>query len=223
MIKHFTLKSLFILATFTVLATKASGQSGDPLTLLKEVQSKTLAYDDQFIQFSMVIEATRQDGRKQQRRTSGQVQVVGKTALLTLQGQKIFFEETRLVTVSDDDEEIVVRKLDGDETQYTPASILKQYESGSNFQWAGEETLEDGVKIKYIRMKPKNSSEVRDIVLGIHMGTKRVYSYQEYGTNDITTLLKIIQYDVNQGTPASKVTFNRSNYPGYEYIAPSGM
>ena len=212
---------------FTVLAfawsSLAFAQSGDPMSLLKEVQTNTLAYKDQNIQFAMVIEAPGRDGKKVQRKTSGQVQVVGEKALLILNGQKIFLDGSRLTTVSEEDEEIVVRKLDGDETQYTPASILKKYETGSNFQWAGEETLSGGTKVVYIRMKPKNNVDVRDVVLGINMRTKRIHSYQEFGTNDVTTTLRIVQYDVNQSVPVSKVTFNKANYPGYDYIAPKGM
>jgi outer membrane lipoprotein-sorting protein len=201
----------------------AFAQSGDPLALLKEVQTKTLALKDQNIQFAMVIEAPGRDGKKVQRKTSGQVQVVGEKALLVLNGQKIFLDGNRLTTVSEEDEEIIVRKLDGDETQYTPASILKKYETGSNFQWAGEETVAGGTKVVYIRMKPKNNVDVRDVVLGINMRTKRIHSYQEFGTNDVITTLRIVQYDVNQGVNVSKVTFNKANYPGYDYIAPKGM
>ncbi len=39
----------------------------------------------------------------------------------------------------------------------------------------------------------------------------------------MTTTLRIVQYDVNQGVNVSKVTFNKANYPGYDYIAPKGM
>lgn len=215
--------SLFLTVLTFSWSSMAFGQSGDPMSLLKEVQTKTLAYKDQNIQFAMVIEAPGRDGKKVQRKTSGQVQVVGEKALLILNGQKIFLDGSRLTTVSDEDEEIVVRKLDGDETQYTPASILKKYETGSNFQWAGEETLSGGTKVVYIRMKPKNNVDVRDVILGINMRTKRIHSYQEFGTNDVTTTLRIVQYDVNQGVPVSKVTFNKANYPGYDYIAPKGM
>lgn len=215
--------SLFLTVLTFSWSSMAFAQSGDPMSLLKEVQTKTLAYKDQNIQFAMVIEAPGRDGKKVQRKTSGQVQVVGEKALLILNGQKIFLDGSRLTTVSDEDEEIVVRKLDGDETQYTPASILKKYETGSNFQWAGEETLSGGTKVVYIRMKPKNNVDVRDVILGINMRTKRIHSYQEFGTNDVTTTLRIVQYDVNQGVPVSKVTFNKANYPGYDYIAPKGM
>lgn len=203
--------------------TTSYAQSGDPLMLLKEIERNTLAFKDQNIQFSLFIEAPGRDGNKVRRKTSGQVTVVGETALLKLQGQQIFIERNRFVTVSDDDEEIVVRKLDGEETQYTPSALLKKYETGSNFQWAGEETTDNGVKVKYVRMRPKNDPSIRDIIIGINMDTKRIYSYKEFGSNDVTTLLRINQYEVNSGIPASKVSFNRSNYPGYDYVAPNGM
>lgn len=213
-----------LLSIFTILLCKFSyAQSGDPLTLLKEVQAKTLKYNDQRIQFSMVIEAPGRDGKKVQRKTSGQVSIVGEKALLTLNGQKIYLEGNRITTVSEEDEEIVVKRMSGDETQFTPSAILKKYETGSNFQWAGEETVSGGTKIVYIRMKPRGNGDVRDIVLGINMRTKRVYSYQEFGTNDVNTTLKIVQYDVNIGTKQSEVTFSRSKYPDFDYIAPNGM
>ena len=215
----------YITLFFTVLISiqGAHAQSGNPLTLLKEVQSKTLKYSDQQIQFSMVIEAPGRNGKKVQRKTSGQIEVVGERALLILNGQKIYLDGNRVTTVNEEDEEIVVKKLDGDETQFTPTTILKKYETGSNFQWAGEETVSNGTKIVYIRMKPKDNSEVRDIILGINTRTNRIHSYQEFGINDVITTLKILRYEVNTGAKVTDVTFSRSKYPGFDYIAPSGM
>ena len=218
-----TFRTLSTLVVLSLCTLGMQAQSGDPLTLLKEVEKKTLAYTDQTIQFSMVIEAPGRDGKKVQRKTSGKVEVVGEKALLSLNGQLIFLEGARVTTVSEEDEEIVVRKLDGDEAQFTPTALVKKYETGSNFQWAGEETVANGVKIVYIRMKPKNNVDVRYVVLGINMRTKRIHSYQEFGTNDVTTTLRIVQYDVNQGVTLQKVTFNKSKYPGYDYVAPKGM
>ena len=155
-----TFRTLSTLVVLSLCTFGTQAQSGDPLTLLKEVEKKTLAYTDQTIQFTMVIEAPGRDGKKVQRKTSGKVEVVGEKALLSLNGQLIFLEGARVTTVSEEDEEIVVRKLDGDETQFTPAALVKKYETGSNFQWAGEETVANGVKIVYIRMKPKNNVDV---------------------------------------------------------------
>ena len=215
-----TFFSIVILITSTV---AGLAQACNPLTLLKEVQTKTMDYKDQNIQFAMVIEAMGRDGKSVQRKTSGQVRVVGSKALLSLNGQKIYVDGTRMTIVSEADEEIVVQKLEGDASSYTPESLVKKYETGSNFQWAGEETVAGGTKVVYVRMKPKDNEDVRDIVIGINVRTKRIHSYQEFGLNDVTTTLRILQYEVNQGITSQSVTFNRAQYPDFDYIAPKGM
>jgi hypothetical protein len=69
-------------------------------------------------------------------------------------------------------------------------------------------------------MKPKASEEVREIVIGIDVSTKRLYSYQEFGLNDVITTITVDTYAVNGGVSKAKVLFNRANYPGYTVVEP---
>ena len=146
--------------------------------------------------------------------------MVGESAKLVLQGQTFFFKSGLVTTVSPEDEEIIVRKLDGDAQQYTPAVLLSQYEKSSSFAWAGTKTI-NGRTIKYVSMIPKNDPDVAKVTLGIDSKTLKLYSFAEEGKTGTTSTITLLAYETNQGLKAKDVEFVRSNYPAsYEYIAP---
>ena len=146
--------------------------------------------------------------------------MVGESAKLVLQGQTFFFKSGLVTTVSPEDEEIIVRKLDGDAQQYTPSVLLSQYEKSSSFAWAGTKTI-NGRSIKYVSMVPKNDPDVAKVTLGIDAKTLKLCSYAEEGKNGTMSTITLLAYETNQGLKAKDVEFVRSNYPAtYEYIAP---
>jgi hypothetical protein len=192
----------------------------EALSLLKEVRVKTEAYTDQTIAFTNTLDAPgRNGGARVKRSSKGTVTVVGTNYRLDWNGQTIFVNNAKAYIVSPDDEEVTVRPLGKDGSAFSPSSLLAKYETGSNFAWAGTATVK-GKTIKYVRMKPKASEEVREIVIGIDVSTKRLYSYQEFGLNDVITTITVDTYAVNGGVSKAKVLFNRANYPGYTVVEP---
>jgi hypothetical protein len=198
----------------------AVAQTETPLAFLQRVKKQTLAYSDQKLSFTSVLNAPGRNGQRVERKTSGEIWVVGESAKLVLQGQTFFFKSGLVTTVSPEDEEIIVRKLDGDAQQYTPAVLLSQYEKSSSFAWAGTKTI-NGRTIKYVSMIPKNDPDVAKVTLGIDSKTLKLYSFAEEGKTGTTSTITLLAYETNQGLKAKDVEFVRSNYPAsYEYIAP---
>lgn len=213
-LRHFTTFVLALLSLTTL------AQTETPLAFLQRVKKQTLAYTDQKLSFTSVLNAPGRNGQRVERKTSGEVWVVGESAKLVLQGQTFFFKSGFVTTVSPEDEEIIVRKLDGDAQQYTPAVLLSQYEKSSSFAWAGSKTI-SGRTIKYVSMVPKNDPDVAKVTLGVDAKTLKLYSFSEEGKNGTTSTITLLTYETNQGLTAKDVEFVRSNYPAsYEYIAP---
>ena len=211
-------RTLAVAALFLVGGT-ALAQTETPLAFLQRVKKQALAYSDQKISFTSVLDAPGRNGQRVQRKTSGEVWVKGESAKLVLQGQTFFFKSGVVTTVSPEDEEIVVRRLDGDAKQYTPAVLLSQYEKSSSFAWAGTQTVA-GRSIKLVSMVPKNDPDVAKVILGVDAKTLKLYSYTEEGKNGTKSTITMIAYETNKGLTANDVEFKRSNYPAnYEYIA----
>ena len=211
---------LFTALSLSILSLTAVAQTETPLAFLQRVKKQTLAYSDQKLSFTSVLNAPGRNGQRVERKTSGEIWVVGESAKLVLQGQTFFFKSGLVTTVSPEDEEIIVRKLDGDAQQYTPAVLLSQYEKSSSFAWAGTKTI-NGRTIKYVSMIPKNDPDVAKVTLGIDSKTLKLYSFAEEGKTGTTSTITLLAYETNQGLKAKDVEFVRSNYPAsYEYIAP---
>jgi hypothetical protein len=211
---------LFTALSLCILSLTAVAQTETPLAFLQRVKKQTLAYSDQKLSFTSVLNAPGRNGQRVERKTSGEIWVVGESAKLVLQGQTFFFKSGLVTTVSPEDEEIIVRKLDGDAQQYTPAVLLSQYEKSSSFAWAGTKTI-NGRTIKYVSMIPKNDPDVAKVTLGIDSKTLKLYSFAEEGKSGTTSTITLLAYETNQGLKAKDVEFVRSNYPAsYEYIAP---
>ena len=132
---------LLFTAGFCLIYFFSSAQSETPLAYVQRVKKQALTYSDQKIGFTSVLDAPGRNGQRVQRKTSGEVWVKGESAKLVLQGQTFFFKSGVVTTVSPEDEEITVRKLNGDANQYTPAVLLGKYEKNSAFAWSGTDTI----------------------------------------------------------------------------------
>jgi len=202
---------LLFTAGFCLISFFSSAQSETPLAYVQRVKKQALTYSDQKIGFTSVLDAPGRNGQRVQRKTSGEVWVKGESAKLVV------------TTVSPEDEEITVRKLNGDANQYTPAVLLGKYEKNSAFAWAGTETIA-GKTIKLVSMIPKNDPDVAKVILGVDAKTLKLYSFSEEGKNGTKSTVTMLSYETNKGLTANDVEFKRSNYPAtYEYIAPKAQ
>jgi len=211
---------LIFTAGFCLITFCSAAQSETPLAYVQRVKKQALTYSDQKIGFTSVLDAPGRNGQRVQRKTSGEVWVKGESAKLVLQGQTFFFKSGVVTTVTPEDEEITVRKLNGDANQYTPAVLLGKYEKNSAFAWAGSQTVA-GKTIKFVSILPKNDPDVAKVILGIDTKTMKLHSFTEEGRNGTRSTVTMLSYETNKGLTANDVEFKRSNYPAnYEYIAP---
>lgn len=211
---------LLFIASFCLVSYFSVAQSETPLAYVQRVKKQAMTYTDQKIGFTSVLDAPGRNGQRVQRKTSGEVWLKGESAKLVLQGQTFFFKSGVVTTVSPEDEEITVRKLNGDANQYTPAVLLGKYEKNSAFAWAGTESVA-GRTIKYVSMIPKNDPDVAKVILGVDAKTLKLYSFTEESKNGTRSTVTMLSYETNKGLMANDVEFKRSNYPAnYEYIAP---
>ncbi|KAB2814278.1 LolA family protein [Phaeocystidibacter luteus] len=214
--RHFILSAAMVLSTLSFAQTNEQAKA-----LLEEVKTNLLSFTDQKISFTSIIEIPTQnpDNPKMTRESSGTVTIVGENYKVETNGQTILLNGNRAYVIAPDDREVTVRVLEDEDMAFTPNGVLARFENGSSLAMAGKETI-DGKTIQYVKVRPNGSEEIRDIVIGIDMSTKRIYSYTEYGTNDVVTKYIINNYEVNTGVDASEVRFDRSKYEGWRINEP---
>lgn len=168
--------------------------------LLQEVKAKTEAFKTQQIEFTNSIDAPtgKPDGARSSRESSGKAMVKGEKFRAELDGIIILFDGRITYMIYPDDEEINVMDKDDDEgVALTPSSILAEYEKGYSYAMAGKETVA-GKTIQYVRLKPKANAEVKEIIIGIDLKKKQLFSFKQFGHNGVVTTLTVTKYVVNQ-------------------------
>ena len=207
---------------FAILSLFATAQTtAQARAILDDVKENLLSYSDQSFDFTSTIEIPtgNADNPRMTRESSGSVVLVGQNYKVETQGQIAMLNGNRAYIIVPDDREVTVRILEDDNMAFTPNGVVSRFESGSSLSLAGNETIA-GKNIQYIRVRPNGDEEIRDLVLGVDMATKRISSFTEYGTNDVITKYVVSNYRVNQGLPASAVEFNRAHYDGWRINEP---
>lgn len=215
-------QKLFIIFTCCI-SQLAFAQTNPALALIKEAQNKTLEYKDQSFFFSLILDAPGRNGNRVERKNKGSVILVGDIGRLILNEQSIYLESNKLITVSDEDEEITVRLIDTNDNNFSPVNILDKYTSGSDFKFLKKKQFGETKIVQFIELIPKNQEDILKVILGIELNSKKVHSYHEYGKNDVITKVELFDYKVNQGKDVDQVKFDRNKYPDYDYIAPNDM
>ena len=186
-------------------------------------QKKTLEYKDQSFSFTLVLDALGRDGNRIERKNTGTLVMIEQNGVLTLNDQIIFLENNKLISVSSEDEEIVVRRIDTSDANFSPSKILNRYSKGTSFKYLEKKKNNKNRLIQFIELVPLNPDEVEKVILGIEVDSKKIYSYHEYGFNDVITKVQLDNYQVNMGIKLEDVKFDINDYPDYDYIAPEGM
>ena len=213
--------TLLLLALFQIQFLNAQSISAKEFVSLS--QKKALEYNDQSFSFTLVLDAMGRDGNRIERKNTGTLVMVKQDGVLTLNDQIIFLENNKLISVSSEDEEIVVRRIDTSDANFSPSKILNRYSKGTSFKYLEKKKNKKNMLIQYIELVPLNPDEVEKVILGIEVNSKKIYSYHEYGFNNVITKVKLDNYKVNMGMKLEDVKFDINNYPDYDYIAPEGM
>lgn len=213
--------TLLLVAFFQIQFLNAQSLSAKEFVTL--AQKKTLEYKDQSFSFTLVLDALGRDGNRIERKNTGTLVMMEQNGVLTLNDQIIFLENNKLISVSSEDEEIVVRRIDTSDANFSPSKILNRYSKGTSFKYLEKKKNNKNRLIQFIELVPLNPDEVEKVILGIEVDSKKIYSYHEYGFNDVITKVQLDNYQVNMGIKLEDVKFDINDYPDYDYIAPEGM
>jgi hypothetical protein len=127
-----------------------------------------------------------------------------------------FFDGKKSYTISPEDEEVTISKVDDkDENAITPSKMLTFFNTGYKYTM---DILQDvkGRKIQYIKLIPISTKDQRkEILLGIDMQTKHIYNLIEIGKNGTKTTLTVNSFKTNQPISKNQFTFDESKYKSY--------
>lgn len=185
--------------------------------LLEEVKQKTESYTSQTIHFVNEIDAPTGNPSqpRSSRKTRGTARVKGNKYRIDMGGFLLINDGNKTFMVYPDDEEINLLNSEDQQFNLTPAGILSSYEKGYSYALAGTEKI-NGKTIQYLRLKPKAAADIKEILIGIDMATKQLYSYKQFSHDDVITTLTVEKYEVN--TPLSDTLFSikAKEFEGFE-------
>lgn len=185
--------------------------------LLDEVKAKTESYKTQTISFVNEIDAPTGNPSqpRSSRKTRGTARVKGNKYRIDMGGFLLINDGKQTFMVYPDDEEINILNTEDQQLNLTPAGILSSYETGYSYSMAGKETI-NGKTIQYIRLKPKAAADVKEIMIGIDMATKQLYSYKQFSHDDVITTLTVEKYEVNTAISDETFSIKAKEFEGFE-------
>lgn len=181
--------------------------------LLNEVTAKIKSYETIAIDFKYALNNSKENINQE---SKGNVIMKGNQYVLNLMGVTKIFDGKKTYTINPEDEEITISKTnEKDDTAITPSKMLTFFNTGYKFTW---DLLQNnkGRKIQYIKLTPNNSKDQRkEILLGIDIQTKNIYTVIEMGKNGTRTTLTVNSFKTNQPVSKNQFTFAESKYPNY--------
>lgn len=208
-----TILSLALLVAFA-----AGAQSNkEAQKLLNEVKAKTKAYKTQTINFVNEIDAPTGNPNqpRSSRKTRGIAKIKGNKYRIEMGGFFLINTGKKAYMVYPDDEEINVVNTAEQQYNLTPEGILSSYDKGFSMAMAGKETI-NGKTIQYIRLKPKAAADVKEIIIGINMATKQLYSYKQFSHDDVITTLTVEKYVTNTALSDDLFSIDTAEFKDFE-------
>ena len=181
--------------------------------LLNEVTAKIKSYETIAIDFKYALNNSKENINQE---SKGNVIMKGNQYVLNLMGVTKIFDGKKTYTINPEDEEITISKTnEKDDSAITPSKMLTFFNTGYKFTWDIPQNNK-GRKIQYIKLTPNNSKDQRkEILLGIDIQTKNIYTVIEMGKNGTKTTLTVNSFKTNQPVSKNQFTFAESKYPNY--------
>ena len=93
--------------------------------------------------------------------------------------------------------------------------MLTFFNTGYKYSWDILQNV-SGRKIQYVKLTPNSSKDHRkEILVGIDVQTKHIYTVIEVGKNGTKTTLTVNSFKTNQPLSKNHFTFTKSKYPNY--------
>ena len=181
--------------------------------LLDEVSSKVKSYDNIVIDFKYALNNPKENINQE---SKGNVALQGNLYNLNFMGVTKIFDGKKVYTIVPEDEEISISNFNAnDENAITPNKMLTFFNSGYKYAWDILQNVK-GRKIQYVKLTPNSSKDQRkEILVGIDVQTKHIYTVIEVGKNGSKTTLTVNSFKTNQPLSKNHFTFTKSKYPNY--------
>lgn len=181
--------------------------------LLDQVTAKIKSYDNISIDFKYSLNNAKENVNQE---SKGNVTMKDNMYVLNFMGVTRIFDGKKTYTINPEDEEITISKIDDkDDNAVTPSKMLTFFNSGYKFYWDILQNVK-GRKIQYIKLVPTSSKDQRkEILLGVDIQTKNIYTLIEMGRNGTKTVLTVNSFKTNQPLSKNQFTFAESKYPNY--------
>lgn len=205
---YFTfLVSLF----FSIPITAQSDPAAEKLA--NKVLDKLNGYTNVVVSFRYVLENTNENIKQE---TRGDVTIEGEKYILNLMGSQRIFDGEYIYTIIPEDEEVIISRFnESDETEITPSKMLTFFESGYDFKMDIVKN-ENGRKIQFLQLIPKEKdAEIKQIFLGIDQQTYHIHNLIQLQNNGTKTEIKVIGFKVNQPLSDIMFEFNEDKYNDY--------
>ena len=199
------MKRILLIATLIITAIANAQQADKAKNLLDEVNSKMSAYNNIYIDFKYNLDNMAENINQE---TKGNVTIAKDKYLLNYLGATKMYDGSKTYTIVPENEEVTIEKNANEET----AIMLTFYKKGYKYKWDIQQNIR-GRKIQYVELKPqKQSSEVKQILLGIDIQTKHIYNLIEIGKNGTKTTITINTFKTNQPLSDNIFKFDREKY-----------
>jgi len=203
------MKRILLIATLIIAAIANAQQADKAKNLLDEVNSKMSAYNNIYIDFKYNLDNMAENINQE---TKGNVTIAKDKYLLNYLGATKIYDGSKTYTIVPENEEVTIEKNANEETAITPSRMLTFYKKGYKYKWDIQQNIR-GRKIQYVELKPqKQSSEVKQILLGIDIQTKHIYNLIEIGKNGTKTTITINTFKTNQPLSDNIFKFDREKY-----------
>ena len=203
------MKRILLIATLIIAAIANAQQADKAKNLLDEVNSKMSAYNNIYIDFKYNLDNMAENINQE---TKGNVTIAKDKYLLNYLGATKMYDGSKTYTIVPENEEVTIEKNANEETAMTPSRMLTFYKKGYKYKWDIQQNIR-GRKIQYVELKPqKQSSEVKQILLGIDIQTKHIYNLIEIGKNGTKTTITINTFKTNQPLSDNIFKFDREKY-----------
>lgn len=203
------MKRILLIATLIITAIANAQQADKAKNLLDEVNSKMSAYNNIYIDFKYNLNNMAENINQE---TKGNVTIAKDKYLLNYLGATKMYDGSKTYTIVPENEEVTIEKNANEETAITPSRMLTFYKKGYKYKWDIQQNVR-GRKIQYVELKPqKQSSEVKQILLGIDIQTKHIYNLIEIGKNGTKTTITINTFKTNQPLSDNIFKFDREKY-----------
>ena len=181
--------------------------------MLDEVSAKVKSYNNIVIDFKYSLHNPKENINQE---SKGNVALQGNLYNLNFMGVTKIFDGKKVYTIVPEDEEITIANFDAnDENAITPNKMLTFFNTGYKYAWDILQNVK-GRKIQYVKLTPNSSKDQRkEILVGIDVQTKHIYTVIEVGKNGTKTTLTVNSFKTNQPLSKNHFTFTKSKYPKY--------